>query len=165
VSSGIGQASKAIRELRESAASGGRWYVFDGSIYTVMVNTSKEAEPDFTAYEVVFETSDERFASFSVDISRYEGITPGSSSPSFGWVGWLNGDVVLAWQWPEGESQGIARWDGRSPMPEDEDADDYERARELGYARLAAAIICHMWEVEDRALLYLPERQSDAGAG
>jgi hypothetical protein len=81
--------------------------------------------------------------------------SPGSSSPSHGWVGWLAGDILLAWQHPEIEQQGLARWDGRSPFTDAiDELEDQERTE--GFARLAAAIVCHMWDLEEQGLAYLP---------
>jgi hypothetical protein len=59
-----------------------------------------------TVYEVTFSPTetgygDVRAATWVMDIAEDEAISPGSSSPWNGWLGWQDGQLTLAWQNPE----------------------------------------------------------------
>lgn len=152
------RATPEIETLRASALAGGEWY--EGSVdegsqridLTVMVNTSGD-EP--TGFDLTFKLGQDRCATFEWAISQSEAQSIASESPVHGWAGWASGDIVLAWQMPEVGGQDAVRWEGRSPLSEDE----LDPEQELdAYARLAAALILMAWD-EGAALNYLPVRE------
>ena len=96
----------ARREPRDPRAhrrarAGGDWYVAPDGItedaFDVTIACAPFHEASWTAYEVSFERTGERHASFVFDISPDEGISPASSAPWDGWAAWAGADLVLAW--------------------------------------------------------------------
>jgi hypothetical protein len=46
-------------------------------------------------------------ATFVMDISHDEDLSPGSSSPWSGWVGWFDDEIIVTWTNPEVEAHGV----------------------------------------------------------
>lgn len=112
---GFGKASERVQELTDSAMAGGRWYDADGSSIS-FVETDKEKWWSGVVYEVGFEAASTETiggfaATYSLDISQDEAISPGSSSPWNGWIGWFGESLVIAWQNTEAEAQGAVTLD------------------------------------------------------
>jgi hypothetical protein len=107
---GFGTASSSVRGLVESAQAGEEWYESnDGDVS--FVETDEELFWAGTVYDVAFKLSDTGYgsgqaATWVMDISDDESISPGSSSPWNGWVGWEGGELTVAWQNHEIGSQG-----------------------------------------------------------
>lgn len=75
----------AVRSLVERARADGQWWVVDDGLVS-FVETDEHQWWANTVYDVAFHPAPSGFttshgATFVLDISDYEGISPGSSSP------------------------------------------------------------------------------------
>jgi hypothetical protein len=106
--------------LIERARAGGDWYLAPGEItegaFDVTVACAPFGEASLTAYDVSFEWTGGRHASFILDLSSAEGISPGSSAPWDGWAAWAGADLVLAWSSTEDPVIGVTTIEGGSPF-------------------------------------------------
>jgi hypothetical protein len=106
----FGSAAPWVRSLVEEAQSGGTWYrSADGSVSLVELDEDKFWAG--TVYDVAFQLTDTGYgeggaASWVMDISEDEAISPNSSSPWNGWAGWQDDQLTVAWQNPEVGTQG-----------------------------------------------------------
>lgn len=71
------------------------------------------------------------------DISdKQPGLSPGSSAPSEGWASWRNGyDLLVAYTWPDVETDGWAYVRGGAPISGRDDDAMYEPETWLNLAR------------------------------
>ena len=77
------------------------------------------------------------------DISdRQPGLSPGSSAPSMGWASWRNGnDLLVAYTWPEVETDGWAYVRGGAPISGKDDDAMYEPETWLNLARTVLGVV------------------------
>jgi hypothetical protein len=144
-------ASHEIRELIERAKAGGDWYLAPDEItedtFVVTVACAPFGEDSWTAYDVSFERTGERHASFVFDISPDEGISPASSAPWDGWAAWAGADLVLAWSSTEDLDIGATTIEGGSPFG----MEDAERSPEA-WTVLARTITLQLMQGEESQL-------------
>lgn len=67
-----------------------------------------------TRYDVRFRLADSGWSStqaatFVLDISDDEDLSPGSASPWSGWVGWFGDEIIVTWMNPEVETHGVTK--------------------------------------------------------
>ena len=141
-------ASHEIRELIERAKAGGDWYLAPDEIaddaFVVTVACAPFGEESWTAYDVSFERTGDRHASFVFDFSSAEGISPGSSAPWDGWAAWAGTDLVLAWSSTEDPAIGATTIEGGSPFG----AEGAERSPEA-WAGLARTITLQLMRTDE----------------
>ncbi|GAB4009318.1 hypothetical protein [Nocardioides ultimimeridianus] len=99
-----------------------------------------------------FEHTSPTSATVRFDISENAADTsPGSSSPSLGWLTWYDGYAVAL----ENENFTSAeRWDGGAPFAGDDVEDLDERSAVAGYAHLAAEILWSQYGDDTARALY-----------
>lgn len=64
-------------------------------------------------------------ATFAHDISGEDDISPGSSSPMYGWVSWNYDRLIVCWGLPESEAQSWARFSVDETSLPDLEADEW----------------------------------------
>ena len=135
-------ASDRIRRLKAAASETGEWtkQVQAEDWYLPAAQTSwarftvlnpgagvpLESTSELAAFEVGIRFAQGvPWATFAHDISGEEDLSPGSSSPMFGWVTWTEGRLIVCWDWPETEAQAWARFSVDDASLPDPDANEW----------------------------------------
>jgi hypothetical protein len=95
-----------------------------GQFELVFMSDAGDGEP--IPMEIHFTWDEGSTATWWQDIwEGAPGLSPGSSSPAFGWASWLNRkDVLIAYRWPEAGTEGWAHIVGGAPGSGEKYPDD-----------------------------------------
>ena len=145
-------ASERIRRLKAAASETGQltedvqtedWYLPAAQTgwarFTVLspgAGIPLENTSELTAFEVGIRFAQSvQSATFAHDISGEDDISPGSSSPMYGWITWTDDRLIVCWDWPESEAQAWARFSVDDASLPDPEADEWTASdlREIAY--------------------------------